>query len=372
VAENLRSFRLIETRQSRGKNLVRAYMPYGKVLVVDDVVTNLDVAKGLMLPYGLTIDCLLSGPEAIECVRKAEVKYDAIFMDHMMPGMDGIEAAQIIRNEIGTEYAKTVPIIALTANALAGNEEIFLSSGFNAFIAKPIDIMRLDVVLNQWVRDKQSEETLWKAGQEQAAQKTDEGASSGGVLENAKLEGMDFAAGLERYGTEETYLRVIQSYLTHTPELLEKLGSLSPETLPQYAITVHGLKGASYGICAGGIGKEAEELEFAAKAGDYEKVNSKNAAFMAKVEAAMEGMKKLLDASAENDSPKRKAAAPDKALLERMLDASKHFKPAVMEELMAELEGCEYESGGDLIPWLRDQIDNLEYDAVTEKLEALV
>jgi CheY-like chemotaxis protein len=371
VAENLRSFRLIETRQSRGKNLVRAYMPYGKVLVVDDVTTNLDVAKGLMLPYGLTIDCLLSGPEAIECVRKAEVKYDAIFMDHMMPGMDGIEAARIIRNEIGTEYAKTVPIIALTANALAGNEEIFLSSGFNAFIAKPIDIMRLDVVLNQWVRDKQSEETLWKAGQEQAAKQADADAA-GGALENAELEGMDFTAGLERYGTEETYLRILQSYLTHTPELLEKLRSLSPETLPQYAITVHGLKGASYGICAGEIGKEAEELEFAAKAGDYEKVNSKNAAFIGKVEAAMEGIEKLLDAAAENDSPKQKAAAPDKALLEKMLDASKRFKPAVMEEVMAELEGCEYESGGDLISWLRDQIDNLEYDAVSEKLEALV
>jgi CheY-like chemotaxis protein len=373
VAENLRSFRLIETRQSRSKNLVRAYMPYGKVLVVDDVATNLDVAKGLMLPYGLTIDCLLSGPEAIENIRKAEVKYDAIFMDHMMPGMDGIEAARIIRNEIGTEYAKTVPIIALTANALAGNEEMFLASGFDAFIAKPIDIMRLDVLLNQWVRKKQTGETLWKAEQEQAAKEAvAAAASSGGVLKKANLEGMDFKAGLERYGTEETYLRVLQSYLTHTPELLEKLRSLSRETLPQYAITVHGLKGASYGICAGKIGKEAEELEFAAKAGDYEKTDSKNAAFIAGVEAAMDYLRKILESAAENSSPKQKVAAPDKTLLEKMLDASKRFKPAIMEEVMAELEDCEYESEGDLIPWLRDQIDNLEYDAVREKLEAIV
>ncbi|MDR1655028.1 MAG: response regulator [Treponema sp.] len=371
VAENLRSFRLIETRQSRSKNLVRAYMPYGKVLVVDDVATNLDVAKGLMLPYGLTIDCLLSGPEAIECIRKEEVKYDAIFMDHMMPGMDGIEATRIIRQEIGTEYAKNVPVIALTANALAGNEEMFLASGFNAFIAKPIDIMRLDVILNQWVRNKQTRETLWKADQEQAAKET-AAVSSGNVLKNTKLEGMDLAAGLNRYGAEDTYLRVLQSYLTHTPELLERLRSLSRETLPQYAITVHGLKGASYGVCAGEIGKEAEELEFASKAGDYEKVNSKNAAFISKVETAMEGIRKLLESAAENSSPKQKAAAPDKTLLEKLLDASKRFKPAVMEEVMTELEGCEYESDGDLIPWLRDQIDNLEYDAVSEKLESLV
>ncbi|MDR1950211.1 MAG: response regulator, partial [Spirochaetaceae bacterium] len=152
LAENLMSFRFIETRRNRGRNLVRSYMPYGKVLVVDDVVTNLDVARGLMLPYGLTIDCVNNGREAIDRIRNGAIQYDAVFMDHMMPGIDGIEATRIIRKEIGTEYAKTVPIIALTANALAGNEEMFLAAGFNAFIAKPIDIMRLDVILNQWVR----------------------------------------------------------------------------------------------------------------------------------------------------------------------------------------------------------------------------
>jgi PAS domain S-box-containing protein len=368
VAENLMSFRLIETRRNRNKNLIRTRMPYGKVLVVDDVATNLDVARGLMLPYGLTIDCVLSGPEAIEKVRKEEVTYDAIFMDHMMPGMDGIEAARIIRNEIGTEYARTVPIIALTANALAGNEDMFLSSGFNAFIAKPIDIMRLDVILNQWVRDKQTEETLWKAGQEI---REAEPAAAGSILENAKLDGLDFAAGLKRYGTEDVYLRILQSYLTHTPELLEKLRSLSRETLPHYAITVHGLKGASYGICADKIGKEAEELEFAAKAGDYEKVHTKNTAFISKVEASLGELRKLLESTAKNNPPKKKAGGPDTGLLEKLLDASKRFKPAVMENIMTELESCEYESGGDLISWLREQIDNLEYDAVREKLESL-
>jgi PAS domain S-box-containing protein len=369
VAENLMSFRLIETRRSRSKNLVRTRMPYGKVLVVDDVATNLDVARGLMLPYGLTIDCVLSGQEAIEKVRGAEVKYDAIFMDHMMPGMDGIEATRIIRNEIGSDYAKTVPIIALTANALAGNEELFLGAGFNAFIAKPIDIMRLDVILNQWVRDKQSEETLWKAGQEKSPG-TDGETERFGMLENAALEGMDFTTGLKRYGTEDVYLRILRSYITHTPELLDKLRSLTRETLPDYAVTVHGLKGASYGICADAIGSDAEELEFAAKAGNYEKVESKNAAFIAKVETSLENLRELLRTVAERETEKPRAIAPDKALLEKLLDASKRFKPAIMEEVLAELEKYEYESDGGLIPWLREQIDNLEYDAVREKLES--
>jgi LPS O-antigen subunit length determinant protein (WzzB/FepE family) len=135
---------------------------------------------------------------------------------------------------------------------------------------------------------------------------------------------------------------------------------------------VHGLKGASYGICAETIGGEAEELEFAAKAGDYEKVESKNTAFIAEVEAALEQLGELLKTAAETGKAKQKADAPDRDLLEKLLDASKHFKPAVMEEIMAELEKYEYQSEEDLIPWLREQIDNLEYDAVREKLETLV
>ncbi|MDR0709803.1 MAG: response regulator, partial [Spirochaetaceae bacterium] len=342
----------------------------GKVLVVDDVATNLDVARGLMLPYGLTIDCVLSGPEAVEKVRKAKVKYDAIVMDHMMPGMDGIEATRIIRNEIDTEYAKTVPIIALTANALAGNEEMFLNTGFDAFIAKPIDIMRLDVILNQWVRDRQSEETLRRAGQAK---------TGGGETETppempgkVTLEGIDFSAGIKRYGTEKIYLRILRSFLAHTPGLLEKLRALTRETLPEYAITVHGLKGALYGICAGETGRDAEALEFAAKAGDYETVEAHSAAFVLKVESVLEALEKLLRPAEEKKNKKRKAAVPGRALLEKLLDASKRFKPAIMEEVLTELEGCEYESGGDLIPWLREQVDNLEYDAVQEKLESLL
>jgi PAS domain S-box-containing protein len=121
-AENLKAFRFLEGQGRRIKNVEYVSMPYGKILVVDDVLTNLDVAKGMMAPYDMTIHCVTSGRQAIELVRDEEVRYDAIFMDHMMPEMDGIEAVRIIRKEIGSEYAKTVPIIALTANALVGND----------------------------------------------------------------------------------------------------------------------------------------------------------------------------------------------------------------------------------------------------------
>ncbi|MDR3116055.1 MAG: response regulator [Treponema sp.] len=163
TAESLRSFQFSGSRREYGVNLIHHQMPYGKVLVVDDVEINLDVMTGILMPYRLRVDTALSGKEAIEMVRAEEPRYDLIFMDHMMPEMDGIETVRIIR-KINSDYARTVPIIALTANAIAGNREIFLENGFNDFISKPIDIKRLDTVLNRWIRDKQNGETLKNTG----------------------------------------------------------------------------------------------------------------------------------------------------------------------------------------------------------------
>jgi CheY-like chemotaxis protein/anti-sigma regulatory factor (Ser/Thr protein kinase) len=160
VARNLKKFEYFDQQRDRSEKLVRIRLPYARVLVVDDVQVNLDVACGMMKPYQMQIDCATSGKEAIELIKAEEVRYNAIFMDHMMPEMDGIEATRIIREEIGTEYAQTVPIIALTANAIVGNEEMFLSKGFQAFLSKPIDIQRMDQVIRAWVRDKELEKEL--------------------------------------------------------------------------------------------------------------------------------------------------------------------------------------------------------------------
>jgi CheY-like chemotaxis protein/HPt (histidine-containing phosphotransfer) domain-containing protein len=124
-------------------------MPYGSILIVDDIETNLYVAKGLTEPYKLSIDTAISGAEAIDKIKQGKV-YDIVFMDHMMPEMDGIEATKIIRN---MNYTR--PIVALTANALAGQKEMFLSNGFNDFLSKPMDLHRLDSILKKLIRDKQ-------------------------------------------------------------------------------------------------------------------------------------------------------------------------------------------------------------------------
>ena len=127
-------------------------MPYARVLVVDDVDLNLEVAAACLEPYEMLVDCVESGIEAVKLIRDGEPKYDLVFMDHMMPVMDGIEATRIIR-EIGTEYTQNLPIVALTANALAGNDKMFADNGFQGFLSKPIELHKLDDILRKWVLD---------------------------------------------------------------------------------------------------------------------------------------------------------------------------------------------------------------------------
>jgi len=121
-------------------------MPYGKVLIVDDVETNLFVAKGLLSPYGLHIETVNSGFDAIEKIKNNQT-YDIIFMDHMMPDMDGIKTTKLLR-----EMGYTHPIVALTANAVIGQKEMFLSNGFDGFISKPIDSRELNHILVEFIQ----------------------------------------------------------------------------------------------------------------------------------------------------------------------------------------------------------------------------
>ena len=152
IAENLRNNTYKCEKHFEKLQFVQSKMPYGKVLIVDDVETNLYVASKLMQPYLLKIDTVLSGFEAIENISNGKV-YDIIFMDHMMPKMDGIETTQKLR---AMDYDGI--IVALTANALAGNDVMFKQNGFDDFISKPIDTRLLDDVLNKYILEKYPEE----------------------------------------------------------------------------------------------------------------------------------------------------------------------------------------------------------------------
>jgi CheY-like chemotaxis protein len=355
-------------------------MSAARILAVDDVASNLDVMKGMLAPYKVRLDCVSSGLEAIARIRDTNSHYDLVFMDQMMPIMDGREAVRIIREEIGSEYARTVPIIAFTADALSGNGDQFLAMGFDGFIPKPVDAVRLDTVLNAWIRcdndgaDFSGEPSVPLV---ESRSKHDEEA---GLL-NHKVEGVDFSAGIKRYASEETYIEVLRSYIRHTPELLRELRGLvasfqnaafveSTDAAREYAIKVHGLKGSTFGICAEDVAQAAAALEYAARQKDYQTVIERNTALLDSVEALLERLRGLFMELDQTEEKRKRQEEPSSTLLTKLLEASKQFDIMEMETVMEELERYDYDQGAELVAWLREQVDNLEYASVMNRLVA--
>ena len=276
TVENLRSFRYTEQKRHISSQLVRPDLSYAKVLVVDDNPMNLDVASGMLCKYKLHVDCANSGQAAVDILTRGEKNYHAIFMDHMMPGMDGIEATRLIRG-LDSEYARNVPIISLTANALAGNEKMFLEKGFNAFLAKPINMQELDAILKKWVEKKNHDEG-------QSPDLAPEAKSPPPPVEQAQsqntvpeIPGVDAKAGLYLCdGDMELYLFALGSFASNTPGSIDKLRNVTGETLPDYAISVHSLKSTCAAIGAEEMRERARKLEMAAKAGDLDSVLAEN------------------------------------------------------------------------------------------------
>lgn len=146
IAQSLHNQEYISTTAK--SQLVIRERPDAEILIVDDNKMNLVVAKGIMKPYNMKIDTALSGPEAVAKVKAKD--YDLIFMDHMMPEYDGVDTTKMIR-ELGEKY-KTVPIIALTANALNESRDLLLGAGMQDFLAKPIEKKELDRIINRWLQ----------------------------------------------------------------------------------------------------------------------------------------------------------------------------------------------------------------------------
>ena len=266
--EALRNFSYEDSNRAARK-IARFDLSGMNVMVVDDYPPNLDVAKWMFAKYKMNVDCVTSGKDAIARIKLGQPVYDAVFMDYMMPGMDGIEAVRQIRALDG-EYAKTVIIIALTADVIAGNEQMFLENGFQAFLSKPINLSKLDSIIRQWfIKDHETPELVYTAPAVPS-----EGA-------NIEIPGIDAEQGLYLFdGDTEMFRDFLRSYADNIPAELDKLRCVSKETLPAYAIDVHTVKGASAGIGANDLADYAKRLEKTAKAGDLSGVLAENEMFL--------------------------------------------------------------------------------------------
>jgi CheY-like chemotaxis protein len=239
---------------------VRFVAPSARILIADDIQTNLLVAEGLLSPYKLRIDTCLTGTDAVRMTR--ENRYDFILMDHMMPEMDGIEATAAIR-AIEGEYFKHVPIIALTANAILGMREMFLENGFDDYLTKPIEISKLHEIMKRWIPKEKREKPEHKIGTTPPENGMD-----------LRVEGLDTARGIAfTGGTEERYRRVLELYCRDASERLEIMRqSPDEDDMSLFTTHAHALKSASASIGAEAISKEAARLEELGKSRDIAEI----------------------------------------------------------------------------------------------------
>lgn len=258
-----------------------------RALVVDDEEMNLVVAKGVLSGYGIEVETCLSGREAIK--RCSGTRYDLVFLDHMMPGFDGVETLRRIREMDNGIYAK-LPVIALTANTVSGAREMFRSEGFTEFVPKPIERAVLERVLRkvlpagciQYSERPVAEDALEpqpasqgpvaaekpSAAPELREKKPEEGPAP--LYTRLRQAGVNVEKGLAYCGgLEDFYGEMLQMFCAQYQEKKEELASLyEAANWTDYAIKAHALKSTSLTIGAEELSEQAKALELAGKSGD--------------------------------------------------------------------------------------------------------
>ena len=353
VADNLRQFRLGKASQmEKAPQIVREYMPYGRILIVDDVETNLYVAKGLMAPYGLSIETVLSGFEAIEKV-KSGITYDVIFMDHFMPNMDGIEATEIIR---GLGY--TQPIIALTANALAGQAEMFMEHGFDGYISKPIDIRHLNAALNKLIRDKYPSETI------DAARR----------LKNSlkKYSANDAQQPAVDPQLAEIFIRDAGKAAAVLEVFCAQQGAFEDEDIQNYIITVHSMKSALANIGETELSDFARKLEYAARERDTAVLSGDTPAFLNLLRALVEKIRPKDNSRGEAADAGEARAFLNEKLLDIQVACDESNKRAAKEALTELRQKTWPPQVTDLLSTIAGHLLHSEFEEVSHVVEDYV
>ncbi len=266
--------------------------PGMKVLIVDDNVINRKVARSFLKSYSFDLTEAESGPEAIELVRTGW--YDIIFMDHMMPDMDGVEAAEIIRMDCGENGTAPV-MVALTANAMEGMREYFLEHGFQDFIAKPLDRKELNRLLLRWVPEKYRQ----AEAMEEEARPLDPAAF--------RIDGVDMDVAMQYYsGDENGFVELLDLYFIDGKRKTELMCDFVESDLLRYQIEVHGLKSASANIGAMEVSALARAQEFAAAQGDRDAIDSQFPVLLAEYETLLANIGQFLERRRQENGRKEK------------------------------------------------------------------
>ncbi|MBQ8278934.1 MAG: response regulator [Roseburia sp.] len=230
--------------------------PDARVLVVDDTEMNLKVAIGLLEPLQLQIDTAANGKRAVKMIQ--EKKYDMVFMDHMMPVMDGVEATKAVR-ELEGDYYQNLPIIALTANATTEARETFRNNGLNDFVAKPIKVKEICKCIRKWLPE---EKVLVGTRKTPESDQTPDAMSVVDTGEILEIEGLNVAAGIENSGTKELFISLLGDFYKLIDQKATKIEKcLADGMIRDYTIEVHALKNTARMIGALELSEKFYRLE---------------------------------------------------------------------------------------------------------------
>ncbi len=354
-------FRGESSRAEKKKNSGFIY-PEARCLVVDDNITNLRVAQGLLGMYKCETVLAASGFEALELLENGN-EYDIIFMDHMMPKMDGIEATKKIR-EMGTEYTKKVPIIALTANAMKGVEKVFIESGMNDFIGKPIEIRILDRVLEDWISPDKRE-------------CPDEIRRAVRSSYTIRIDGIDtFSALSNLAGDEETYRDILTVAYSDGKKKIGKLQDyVENKDFTAYTIEVHALKGVCTSIGATELSKHFYRHESAGKSGDIKFIESDWSRLVAEYEKLLTKIRPYINVEEEilpDENAEEISADALKEKINAAVTMLDEFEADKAEEILTELMRSRLpEKTAELIKTARELIDDFNYDSAKITLESI-
>ena len=338
--------------------------PEARVLVVDDNLVNLRVAKGLLQLHHLQVDTATSGEEALELL--AHQYYDIVFMDHMMPKLDGIETVRIIRKE-KDKYNTEIPIIAFTANAISGVKEMFLQEGFKAYLSKPIELQRLEDILLEFLPDaliKQKEE--FKA----IAPKGKKYNSARGISEKMiglrKIKGIEIEKGMKHVEyNEDLYIEILKTYCKETSRLMTELLEKNDIDLNFFKTVVHSIKGSSENLGITKIATYARRLESAAQLEDITFIQDKFFNFKEQLEQILNDIEKVFNNLKENEMQEEKTMREvlDLKKIKRLYSGFENYDIDSVEAVLKEFEQYRFpQQIEEFLAYLTECVEHLEYE----------
>lgn len=352
------------------------YAPDAKVLVIDDNQMNIRVVEGLLAEYGIRVESALSGAEGIAMLENK--CYDMIFLDHMMPEMDGVETLHHIRRKQDT-YFKQIPIVALTANAIAGTREMLIREGFDDFLPKPVESSVLQRTLKRHIpinKQKTMEDYVQSKPVQTIVEepKKESAPATSGQLEIGDL---DISKGIMYCGNQKNYIEILKTHRDNGEENMRQIQELyDEENWKNYTITVHGVKSSMMSIGAVALSEMAKALEMAGKRDDVDYIHREHDSMMKEYHRVVEllnecmvlGPKKVIETPCEKQEIEEENFAK---ILVDMENASYDLADDTMKQLLDQLSAYAY-GGKDLAKELQVVYKKVEMSDLMSAYETVV